>query len=124
MIGEYILAIYTPFDHKEWILLQTDKSLYSIRLGGFKIEKDLELSNYTKKTIAEHNVLEYICSDGEWVYVVYNNSVISFGIGEITESDSQFTYFIKEKSEYADILYDNDICKELTIGQDGWSKKV
>lgn len=72
MIGELIKTILIPKLEDEWVLIQTDRGLYSLRLGGFRKEPPLEdIDNYELLPCPyKNNKIESILSDDEWVYYI------------------------------------------------------
>lgn len=45
MDGERIRALYYPINEADWFILETDRSTYELRLGGYKKSEPTDLSN-------------------------------------------------------------------------------
>ena len=48
MIDEYITKIFVPESDDDWFLIKTEKSIYSLRLGGIKREDEMDSFLYSE----------------------------------------------------------------------------
>ncbi len=78
MNGEEIIGVYVPKSGDGWVLMKTNKHLYSFRLGGYKIENlDTNLNNYEMLDCPfDGRSILNVYSDDEWVYVLAEGDAI------------------------------------------------
>lgn len=128
MIGEVIKNILSPKSNEEWVLIETDTSLFSLRLGGFKKEGHIQ---YLDKYVSMHlpftnRKVKDIYTDDEWVYILLEGSwIIASGWTEVNLlGEMKLGVKFSDRKEYEDDFFDKSYLSKLVVGLDGWSKKV
>ncbi len=126
MKGEIIKNIYNPQGNEEWVLIETNKNIYSMRLGGFKIENDLNLNNYTSIDMPfKSDIINDIYTDEECVYLRLDSGNV-IASGWVTElfGDMELGIKFTNVAEYEADFFESSFLFKLTIGSDGWSSKT
>ena len=128
MKGEKVQTILIPKLEDDWVLIQTDKGLYSFRLGGFRCEESIDnINNYeTLSCPYKGEEIQEVYTDDEWVYVlVGEGGIIASGWTNINQS-GEMDLGVKFSSlkEYGLDFFDSDDLFSITSDSDGRSKRV
>lgn len=128
MTGEIIKTILIPNNDDDWVLMKTNKNLYSFRLGGFKQEEPLDkIDNYdVLQCPFKNEQIKDVFTDDEYVYVlVGNDGLIVSGWTNISFS-GEMNLGIKFSNidEYGIDFFQIDELFRLSLDTDGWSKKI
>ena len=128
MKGETALNIYKPENGAEWVLIETDKGLYSMRLGGFKKEMNAEiLNNHIKLQFPyKGKVVQEVFTDEEWVYITLSEGgIIASGWINVNFSgDMELGVTFKNITEYEPDFFQSALFSKLIVGADSWSKAI
>lgn len=131
MKGEIIQNIYNPQSDEEWVLIETNKTLYSMRLGGFKVENNIHLCNsdsHWEKITIPFNPTEIknVYTDDEWVYLILDcGNIVAFGwVGIEIFGDMELGIKFTNITEYESDFFESSSLYKLTVDSDGWSSKV
>jgi hypothetical protein len=127
MKNEILNHIYSPIQAGDWMLVKTNKGIYSLRLGGYRMEKEQVLvSAYEELYLPFKGFrIEKVYSDDYWMFILLeNNSVISCGDVDISLAGE-----IKRGVEFEHVdnfdvgFFASEYLHQLVTGSDGWSKK-
>lgn len=128
MKGEIVQNIYKPENDAEWVVIETDKGLYSMRLGGFKKEMDIQiLNNHTTLVFPyKGKEIEEVLTDEEWVYLVLaEGGIIASGWVDINSGgDLKLGVKFADITEYEPGFFQSPILSKLVVGVDNWARSV
>ena len=132
MNKEKVLEIYKPINIKDWVKIKTNRSLFSLRLGGFKLEEsdNIKLSQEYKKvefTSEGSTEVVKVFTDEEWLYIILaNNIIIVSGWDQMDLlGEMRLGVRIDSISDYDEGFFEEDEdFFEIVMGHDGWSKRV
>lgn len=128
MKGEAVLNIYKPENGSEWVLIETDKALYSLQLGGFKKEMNAEiLNNHTELPFPyKGKFVQEIFTDEEWVYILLGEGgVIASGWVDVNfRGDLELGVIFNDITEYEPNFFQSALFSKLIVGADSWSKAI
>ena len=128
MKGEVIQDIYAANDNSEWTLVKTNRSLFSLRLGGFKKENNfVGLEGWTEVSFPYKNrKVEEIYTDEEWVYLLLEESgVIASGWTSIDLlGNMRQGVKFSNIDDYEPGFFESTYFSKLIQGPDGWSKII
>lgn len=128
MKGEKILTILIPKLEDDWVLVQTDQALYSLRLGGFKRVKPIEsVDNYEIMPCPfKDRKIQNIYSDDEWVYyIVDGDGIIESGWTKVGLSgEMELGVKFSTLEDYGNKFFDSDDFFQLITDSNGESEKA
>ncbi len=128
MRNENLKCIYIPKKNDDWVIIITEENVYTLRLGGFKLENDVNINNSNYKRIDFKNKgntkITEIYTDEEWVYLVLaNGQIIAHGWVNVNFfGEMELGVKIQDRSNYESDFFDNDDFDSIELGPDGWSK--
>ena len=130
MTNEFIEKIYLPILDSEWVIVKTTSKYYSLRLGGFKHEDDIDgnklLQFYEQLDFSdEGSEIRAVYADDEWMYLVLEKEkvLVSGWVSIDSEGDLKLGLRIEDRSEYEPEFFDSEFLSKLKLGSDGWSLK-
>jgi hypothetical protein len=75
MLNEIIKNIYSPLHESDWIIAETDRAFYELRMGGFKETSQFNSRNYKiTYEFSEKVIIEEAYTDEEALYFRLSNN--------------------------------------------------
>lgn len=125
MKNEILINVFTPLKDEDWVLLETNKAIYSLRLSGYRKESiKVDFLNYKELPFPfKDYLITDVLSDGHWMFILLeNDGVISCG-----EIDISFGGEIirgvdfETRSGFEKGFFESGDLHIVITGNDGWS---
>jgi hypothetical protein len=79
MINEIIKRIYHPIDRDDWVVIETDRSFYELRMGGYKtVPRFAKDTHRVSHEFPDDVVIEKAYTDDENVYLCLSNGEVLY----------------------------------------------
>ncbi|WP_289001052.1 hypothetical protein [uncultured Roseivirga sp.] len=130
MLGEIVKKLLSPRNQdKDWYVLETEESLYNLRLGGYeRINRhDLNPNEYSViKVPFVGQMIKRHLTDEESVYILIGDDfVLESGWMDIsTKGDLSLGVNISRIADYEDDFFSSSELHDMVLGRDQYSRIV
>lgn len=107
MIDEYIRKIFVPESSDDWYLIKTEKSIYSLRLGGIKRENEIDFFLYSELELPLLNkkIKNIYTDDFSLYFQTYEGDGLKHGQNSISsDGDLNFSITYLEENLMCELI--------------------